>query len=71
MFNKENIKQLKTTITGFLIMGASIAYPYFQSSSNTWIFGIMFCVGLALLFLPNTLISSLKKLLSNNSDKKF
>lgn len=63
--------ELKTTVLGLLVMGASVAYPYFSYNSSAWIFGIMFCVGLALVFLPDTLISSLKNFLSTNSSKEL
>lgn len=71
MFSRENITELKTTVIGLLVMTASVIYPYVSDNSDAWIFGIMFCVGLALVFLPDTLISSLKKFISTNSTKEF
>ena len=70
MFSRSNIKQIKTTLLGCFIILASVAYPYFVEGSNAWIFGIMFCVGLAMLFLPDTLITSLKKFVTVNSDRE-
>jgi len=52
-------------------MSASVAYPYFQPNSDVWIFGIMFCVGMGLVFLPNALVGALKSFLSANSNKKL
>ncbi len=71
MFSRKNIKELKTTVIGFLVMAASLGYPYLIENSSTWIFGIMFCVGLALVFMPNTLISSLRNFLKTNSNKEL
>jgi uncharacterized membrane protein len=71
MFRKSNFKELKTTLLGLLLLVAAIAYPFLVSSANVWIFGIMACVGVSFLFLPDTLLSSIKKLIETNSEKKF
>jgi hypothetical protein len=70
MFSFKNLRHYKTTLLGLVIVSASIAYPFFQNA-NPWIFGILICFGLALLFMPDTLLKSLKKVLESNSDKKF
>lgn len=71
MFSRKHLSDFKTTLLGLIVIVASIAYPYFVSQSNVWIFGIMFCVGLALLFLPNAFITSLKKFVTTNSDREI
>ena len=71
MFSRRYILHLKTTLLGLIVIAASIAYPYFVSQSSVWIFGIMFCVGLALLFLPNAFITSLKRFVKTNSDREL
>jgi predicted MFS family arabinose efflux permease len=70
MFRLKNLRHYKTTLLGIVIVAASIAYPFFQDA-NPWIFGILIFFGLALLFMPDTLLTSLKKVLESNSDKKF
>lgn len=68
---KQNLKQWKTTVAGIITMAASLAYVFFIENINIWAFGILLVFGIALLFLPNTFISSLRKLADSNSNKKF
>jgi hypothetical protein len=70
MLRIKNLTHYKTTILGLLITVAAIAYPFFIEA-NPWIYGIQICVGLALLFLPDTLIDTLRRLLQTNGNKKF
>lgn len=71
MFSRSNLTNLKTTILGLMVLGASLAYPFIAANTNPWVFGIMITVGIALLFLPDTLFKSLTNLLTKNSGKQF
>lgn len=71
MFSRSNLKELKTTILGIVILAASIVYVFLVDDVDVWVFGIMICVGISFMFLPDVLVESLRKLLQNNSEKRF
>jgi hypothetical protein len=70
MFKIQNLREWKTTLVGFLIIIAAIAYPFF-GAIDPWIYAICLSVGISLMFLPDAFITALKKILESNSDKKF
>lgn len=71
MLSESNLKAAKSTVLGILIIAAAVAYPFLVENINVWVFSILVVVGISLLFLPDTLFNSLKKLMNTNSDKKF
>ncbi|MGV6830295.1 MAG: hypothetical protein ACWA5P_01875 [bacterium] len=66
MLKRSHVKHIKTTITGIVILGASIAYLLLSEAPDPWVFGIALIMGISLLFLPDSLIGAVKNFLSNN-----
>lgn len=71
MFSSKNFTEVKTTVLGFLILAAAVAYPFVIAELNLWVFGLLMVVGISLLFLPDAFFRSLKKLIKTNSEKRF
>jgi len=57
----------KSTITGFIIILASIVYLLDAETVNFYAFGTALVVGVLLLFSPDTLINSIEKFFSKKS----
>ncbi len=71
MFSRSNFRDVKTTLLGFLLVAASVAYVFLIENISLWVFGGLIVLGVCLMFLPNKLFESLGKLLNANSEKKF
>ncbi len=71
MFGLKNLTEWKSTLLGLVVLGAGLAYPFIIENTNIWIFSFLMVVGISLLFLPNEFLSSLKRLIKANSEKKF
>lgn len=71
MFSRSNLRQVKTTVIGLLILAVGIAYPIISDSPDVWILGILLIAGISMVFLPNDLLAAVKNLMKSNSGKKF
>ena len=65
-----NVNQIKTTILGIVIILADLYYWLHKADVNSTIFFGVLVVGIALLFLPDTLIGGLKALINKNKDNE-
>ena len=67
---KHTLKGWKTSLFGTLIILASLGYVYYiGAEADKWIFFGSLLIGIALIFLPDTLFEGLGKLINKNAEK--
>ena len=59
----KNLKEWKTSLIGFILMGFSI-YGYYWQNDQDWTALVVFCLGVAFLFFPDSIILNIKKFLN-------
>jgi len=71
MMNNNIFKGWKTTTIGIILLLVNLYYFLTTEMVNTIALIFVAILSLILMFIPDTLFNSLKKLIKNNEDKKL
>ena len=70
-FSRKNISCIKTTILGLIIIASSFAYLFSVENISETIFIFLFITGVSFIYLPDTLINSLRDFIMKNKNKEI
>jgi F0F1-type ATP synthase assembly protein I len=67
----QNIRQIKTTIIGLVLIGVGLYYLLYNDAPESMIVFGMVGIGVAFVFMPDTLLDGLKNLINKNKNKEW